>query len=235
MVVLLSLLVAALLLPARAQEEEREINIRIPVGDVILAANAQLRSIEQTKFVKETNARSARVLAVLAQAIIDNDEDAPFRKTAPALRDTALELAKAETAAEAKKTLAKMKKLTAQSEAPEPNKYDLTQLADVHTLMEEVGNRHARLDKVFRKGAKDSNAAQHALVLSVLANALIKNPNGLEKQTDIDSWKEHAETLRMGSARLRVFIGEGNAAESRKSFERIGKSCAECHEKFKKE
>ena len=235
MVVLLGLLVTAWHIPAEAQGEEQEVVIRIPVDAVIAAAQAQMQSIEKTKFIKNTSARSARVLAVLAQAIIDNDEDSPYRKTAPALRDAALALAKAETAAEAKKELAKMKKLTALSEAPAPNKYDLTQLADVQTLMEEVESRNAKLGKVVRMGAKDPNAAQHALVLSVLANALVKNPHGLKDQTEIDTWKKHAEAVRVDSARLRVMLEQGNAAESKTYFERIGKSCTACHEKFRKE
>lgn len=233
--VLLGLLVTAWFVPAGAQEEEPEIVIRLPVASVIAAANAQLQSIEKTKFVKKTNARSAKVLAVLAQAIIDNDEDAPFRKTAPALRDAALALAKAETAAAAKKELAKMKKLQTLDEAPPPNKYDVTQLADVPTLMEEVQVRHAKLEKVVRMGAKDLNAGQHALVLSVLANVVGKHSNKLTEQTENDAWREHAEGLRMGSARLRVFIEQGNAAQSKTNFDRLSQSCTACHEKFKKE
>lgn len=236
-VILVVLPFTAWLVSAVAQEpaEEREVNIRLPARMVIAAANAQMKSIEDAKFSTTTHERSARVLALLAQAIIDNDEDTPERAFAPAMRDAALTLAKAESAAEAKKILAEMKNLKASSPVPPPNQYDLTQLADIPTLMEEIQSRSAKLGKVVRSGAKDPNAMQHAVVASVLGIAVGKHRPESQEQKDIDSWREHAHAVQVGFARLRVALEEANAADSKKSFERIGKSCHACHDKFKPE
>jgi cytochrome c556 len=233
----LALLACAVFVPAFAAEK---ISTVATIGDLVTEIELEVKDFESnladaSKFKKKQNARAANVLAVLAQAVAVSDEEAPLKKSAPALRDAALALGKADSAADATKALEGVKAALAGSAGGSASaEYDWAKFMDVHNLMEEVQSRNAKLGKAIRKGTLEADSARHATVLAVLGLTLEANPpKDKQDKKDVESWKQFSKDFSTGFTGLTASIKSNDIVKVRASYSAVSKSCAGCHEKFK--
>ncbi|MDB5385197.1 MAG: hypothetical protein JWM11_843 [Planctomycetaceae bacterium] len=232
----LAMLACACFVPAFAAEK---ISSVAPIADLVAEIEGQVKDFEtnladDSKFKKKSNARAAGVLAALAQAVAQSDEDAPLKKSAADLRDAALELGKAGSAADAKKALEAVKAALGGKSSGAKVEYEWSKILDLHNLMEEVQSRDPKLRKVIRKDTQDADSGRHATVLAVLGLALEANPpKDKQDKKDVESWKQFSRDFTKGFAELSVALKSKDAAKVKASYTAVGKSCASCHEKFK--
>lgn len=232
----LALLACACFVPAFAAEK---ISSVAPIADLVSEIEGQVKDLEtnladESKFKKKSNARAAGVLAALAQAVAQSDEDAPLKKSAADLRDAAVELSKAGSAADAKKALEGVKAALGGKSGGAKAEYDWSKFVDVHNLMEEVQSRNAKLGKVIRKGTQDADSVRHATVLAVLGLSLEANPpKDKQDKKDVESWQQYSRDFTAGFADLSASLKAKDAAKVKASYTAVSKSCASCHEKFK--
>lgn len=232
----LAVLACAVFVPAFAVEKISSVS---PMGDLVKEIESEVKDFETnladaSKFKKKQNARAAGVLAALAQAVAVSDEDAPLKKSAAALRDAALVLGKADSAADATKALEGVKAALAGTAGSASAEYDWAKFMDVHNLMEEVQSRNAKLGKAIRKGTLEADSTRHSTVLAVLGLTLEANPpKDKQDKKDVESWKQFSKDFSKGFTDLTVSMKSNDIAKVKASYSAVSKSCAGCHEKFK--
>jgi hypothetical protein len=232
----LALLACACFVPAIAEDKLSSV---AAIGDLGTEVEAQVKDFEtnladEAKFKKKGNSRAAGILAAVAQALAQSEVDSPLKKAAPGIRDAALELGKANTAADAKKALEGVKAAIAKPVDGAKVEYDWSKFLDVHNLMEDVQSRNPKLAKVIRKDTQDADSVRHATVLAVLGLALEASPpKDKPDSADVESWKKFSRDFTTGFVALSADLKAKDAAKAKATFTAIAKSCAGCHEKFK--
>jgi hypothetical protein len=234
----LTLLAGACLVPVQAADKLSTVT---PVADLVAEAELKLKELEgfvadgdtYTKNKKKGIPQAAGTLAVLAQAIAQHDEESAWKKSAPAVRDAAISIAKSGSADDAKKGLEAAKAATGgKGEGKVEHAWD--KLIDMDSLMSEVSKRNNALRKTVRKLPEDTAAASRdASVMAVLALAIEADTHDVKDKADIEKWKTYSKDLQTSMTKVAALIKEKKEADAKTAFAAAGGSCGKCHSEIR--
>lgn len=212
-----------------------------PVADLIPEAEAKIKLLEEhlasnEKYVEASESSiptDAGVLAVLAQAIAESDEDSAWKKSAANLRDGAVKIATAKSYADAKAGLEEVKKAQAGKASGAKPDAEWNKLCKLGLLMKEVGKRNGKMRLASRRIPDDpSEVARSASVMAVLALVIHEDTHEVKKPEDVAEWKEFAKEFQK-------HITEASAALKKKdgtvkeTWTKANTACNNCHDKYR--
>lgn len=235
----LAALGAGLLVPGYAAAPAKIAKVA-PVADLVAEAEAKIAALEASlasndsylKDKKTTIPVEASVLAILAQAIAEDEEKAGWKASAPDLRDAAMAVANSKSYDEAKKGLAGIKDAHGGKAAGAKPAQDWNKLAKLSNVMVEVNKRTGKLRKALRKSPEEENA-RDASVLAVLALVAHEDTHEVKKKDEIPKWQGYAVTMQTEMTALAAAIKAKDATASKTAWTKAQKSCTECHEVFR--
>ncbi|MDB5389754.1 MAG: hypothetical protein JWM11_5400 [Planctomycetaceae bacterium] len=192
---------------------------------------------DASKFSRKTTAQRARIAAVFAQLAVEQISDSQLKKHAAAVRDIALELAEAETVADAREVMTTWNALKMEIQSNSTIEYDWQKLIDVRTVMAEVKIRFKKLSDFIKTGKEDTQSLDGETLLQIniligLGTVLETIDPGLKDQRGIETWRRFARDFKKGFLKFRE--QQDNVAAWKGFLVTTTYSCAACHEKFKK-
>lgn len=231
----LTMLASACLVPAFAADKLSTVS---PVADLVAEAETKIKELDglladndsYTKAKKKGVPQAAGVLAVLAQAIAEHDEESAWKKSAADVRDAAIAIAKAGSLADAKKGLDAAKAGTGGKAAGAKAEHAWDKLIDMDSLMSEVSGRSGKLRKAFRKAPEDHVAASRdASVLAVLSLVIEADTHDVKDKADIEKWKKYSKDLQKSMTDISAALKAKDDAKGKSLFLESAKSCNSCH------
>jgi len=214
---------------ATAAEMADEINAKVGLLEKSLADEAAY-----DKDKKKSIPREAGVVAVIAQAVAQHDEDSPLKKTAPDVRDSALALAKAGSYADAKKSLEDLKgAIGGKSNGAKPEA-EWNKLIDMDSMMAEVQARNGKLNRLKRKFPDDTaEAVRHAQVLAILTLPMAADTHEVKDASKIPTWVEYSNLMQESMKQTAGALKAKDVEGFKKFFGEAAQSCNKCHEDFR--
>jgi Cytochrome C' len=206
--------------------------------DIAAAAEDVVKSIDVSdaaafKKAADDLPRKGAVIALLATAVSESNGDVKWKPSALAVRDAAMNLAKAKGQPAADKALKEIKSLL-DSDKPvdgQPMKYlDITTL---EIVMKEVNERNKSMTKNLKgtNFAKNKEAiARDATVWAVLAGVARTDTKSAEKakkpQADFEKFADEFFTQAKNLAEA---AAKGDQATGTSVSKLVKKACADCH------
>ncbi len=248
-----ALLIATIvvLISAAAYSADNETNKQVssvaPAQNLVTAADEKVASIEKSLTdpegfdkAKKNLKRDAGILAVLAQAIAEHDQQTPWQLSAPDLRDVALQLAAADSHGQAVQLLETAKNAQGGEPKGAEKQANWNKLIDFDSLMDEIKLRNSTVGRAARKmrrGLSEDEREEVARDLEILAlTGLVvgADTHEVKNNSDIPKWKQFAAEQRMGAVETAVAFrkNDGNAVKA--SYAKLKKSCSGCHKAFRK-
>jgi hypothetical protein len=181
--------------------------------------------------------RKGGVIALLASAVSEANGDVKWKAGALAVRDAAMDLAKAKAQPAADKALKEIKSLLDSDKAVEGKPMKYLDITTLETVMKEVQER----DKSVTKNMKSTNFAKNkeviardATVWAVLAGVARTDTKSAEKakkpQAEFEKFADDFFTQSKGLAAAAAKGDQTAANEVRKS---VKKACADCHAAYR--
>lgn len=233
--VALGLVVGACLMPAFAADKLSTVT---PVGDLVSEVEVKIKDLETaltdsesyTKSKKKAIPQSAGLLAVLAQAIAEHDEESAIKKSAADLRDSALAIVKAGSLEDAKKALENAKAAAGGKAGTAKGEFAWDKLIGMDELMSEVSSRSGKLRKAYRKAPEDHAAtSRDASVLAVLALCIEADTHEVKDKGDLEKWKKYAQDMRKSMTEIAAALKAKDDVKGKALFIESSKSCNGCH------
>ena len=179
--------------------------------------------------------RDSNTLVVVGLALAMHDQDHPLKSAAPALIQSARELA--ENVADfdaAQAALAKIKQALA-GEIKSDDPVEWAALADMSPLMMQVPVIHAPM----KRGATDerrfkrqaAQTAGQAATLAVIAEASSYNTDHADEE-DIPQWQEFCAQMRDACGEINAAVRGGDTEKAAAAIVALQKSCDDCHAVF---
>lgn len=195
-----------------------------------LKDEAAYDDVQQTTVERDSN-----TLVVLGLALAMHDQDHKLKAAAPALIQTARELA--ENVADfdaAQAALAKIKQALA-GEIKSDDPVEWAALADMSPLMMQVPVIHAPM----KRGATDerrfkrqaAQTAGQAATLAVIAEASSYNTDHADEE-DIPQWQEFCAQMRDACGEINAAVRGGDTEKAAAAIVALQKSCDDCHAVF---
>ena len=214
-----------------------------PVADLVTEADAKIKLIEghlenETTFdeVKKDRklATDAYVLAILAQGVAEHDDASAWKATAADVREAARQVGSAKTYDDAKKAFATLKEAHAGKGSGAKVEADWAKVGRLGRTMVEVSKRQTKLRRATKKLPEDtSEAARDASVLAVLALTIHADTHEVKNPADKPEWYKLSDEFRGIAMDLNKSLVAKDAEGSKAAFNKLGKSCQTCHDKFK--
>lgn len=239
----LGALALSLTLPVHAAAPAK-ISTVAPVADLIPEAEDKIKLLEESLANNQSYADArqskipgdAGVLAILAQAIAESDEDSPWKGKAAAVRDGALAVRNATSFDQASKGLTAIKDAIAGKPAEAKVEADWKGLCKLGPLMTEINRRQGKLRLATRRMPPfPPDAPRHASVLAVLCLAAHADTHEVKDKKDVPEWEKYALELQKQMTDEATALRKNDADAAKKLFTEAGRSCSACHDKFKPE
>ena len=181
-------------------------------------------------------AQSAGLLACLAQALAEHDDDAAA-KVAPAnLRDAALALRDAKSHADATSALKAVQHARAgKADGAAAKDHPWNKLINLHRLMEEVNSRNSSLRRSSRRIRKPQEDSLDAAAVAVLAFAMHADTHEVKDPALKPDWQKFALEYQAAMAGLAAQMKNSDSDAAYATWRDAQKTCQACHEKFKVE
>lgn len=231
----------ACLVDVNAAEESKKMSEMLSAADIVGEIDAKLKTIEadladNEKFLAAKNKaipQNGGVLAILAQAIVEHDEECPLKPIAPALRDAGTALSHAKTFEEAKTAYETAKKAR-DGEGAGESTADWAKLSPMGGVMSEVNARTSKLRRVLRKLPDDlSESARDAGVLALLSLAIEADTHEVKKDEDKPEWVKHSLEMRAQMTSAASAFKAKDGAKAKDAFTNANKACNACHKTFR--
>ncbi|MGQ0634913.1 MAG: hypothetical protein ACT4QC_09905 [Planctomycetaceae bacterium] len=213
-----------------------------PVADLAIEADAKIKAIEEALASNEkymetkssTLPRDAGVLAVLAQAIVETDENSEWKATAAGVRDGAIAIATATSLEDAKKGFAAVTDARAGKPTNAKSDADWAKLCKLRSVMKEVTFRNNKLRSAKRKmPEKPEEVARHASVLAVLALVAHEDTHEVKDPAQVGEWKKFAMEFQKHMTEAATAFKKADKDAAAKAFDSAATNCNDCHAKFK--
>jgi len=234
---------AGLILPVTAADEVKldkvapaadlvkEVEVRIEALDEALATNDSYLAAKKSGIPGD-----ASIVALVAQVLTQHPDKASYKGSAPDVRDAAVKLAKAGSYDDAKAALAAVKEAAGGKASGAKPEMEYKKVIGLGKIMSEVNKRHGRMRKASRSLPDDtSEAARDASILAVLAVAAADDTHEVKKPAEIGEWKQMSADMQVAFTELSAALKEKSADKVKAGFTKAGKTCADCHAKFRAE
>ena len=211
--------------------------------DLVTEADAKIKAIETILASEATYAEMKKdrrlgtetsTLSVLAQAIAEHDEASAWKATAPDVRDAARKVVMAANYEDAKKEFAVLKAAHEGKGSGAKLDAEWNKLGRLGRIMAEVTKRQNKLRRTIKKLPEDtSEAARDASVMATLGLAIHTDTHEVKNAADKPEWYKMALEFQASSTELSKALKAKDGAAAKTAFGKVGKSCADCHAKFK--
>jgi hypothetical protein len=242
----LGAVVAALFAPCYAAAPAK-IAAVAPIADVTAEADAKLKILDEFLASDKTYLEgkgstiptAAGVLAILAQAVVESEENAAWKASAADVRDGAIAIATSKSYDDAKKGLAAVKDAIGGKASGAKADHEWNTLCKLGGVMKEVSARNGKLRRGARlKELKDDEAegfSRDASVAAVLALAVHDDTHEVKskKQEDIDQWKKFAKAYQEQMTAASAAFKKKDLTAAADAFKKGNTLCNDCHSKFK--
>jgi len=218
-----------------------------PVENFASAADEKIVALEKYVATPEAYDKSAQKLrrdagmvAVLAQAIAEHDQDSPRKKSAVPLRDAALKLAAATNVDDAKQWLKEVQQAQVGKGIGNDVSMDWAQLIKFESLMNEVALRNRSVGRAVRKMRRGldqkarNEVANDADILAVLAMVAAADTHPVKDKTTIADWKNFANKQRAAAIATAAAFRENDAKRVKSAYTSLSKTCSGCHKAYRK-
>ena len=220
-----------------------------PMKDLAAEADAKVKALETSLADNQSYLSSkgttlpadAGVLAVLAQAVAESDEQAAWKPAAADVRDAAIALSNAKSYDDAKKELEAVKAAFGGKSGGAKPEHDWNKLCRLGLLMKEVNKRNSNVKRALRKkpptDADVAKAAADSSVLAVLALAAHDDTHEVkgQKKEDIDEWQKYAKEFQAQMTAAAAAFGKKDLAAATEASKKGNVACNDCHAKFRKD
>ena len=236
----------SLLLPCDAAAPAKIASVA-PIADLVAEADAKIKSLDEAlasdKSYLEAKGTTipteAGVLAVLAQAVVESEEKAPWQASAADVREAAKSVAAAKSYDEAKKGLTAVKEAYSGKTGGAKPEAEWNQLAGLSKVMKEVNKRNTKLRRTTRKKPPTDDdfaeAARDASVMAVLALAAHEDTHEVKsgKAEDIAEWKKFAKEFQAEMTAASAAFKKKDLAAAGDAFKKGNTACNDCHMKYR--
>lgn len=214
---------------ASAKEMAEEISATVALVEKSLADEAAY-----DKDKKKTLPRQAGLLAVLAQAVAEHDEDSDLKKSAPDAREAALTLAKAGSYADAKKAFDDFKAAVGGKASGAKPEAEWNKLIDMDSMMSEVNGRNGKLNRIKRKFPEDTTeAVRHAQILALLAVPMAADTHEVKDAAKVPEWVALSKAMQDAASQTAAALKAKDEAGFKKHLADAAQTCNKCHEQFR--
>ncbi|HLJ12579.1 MAG TPA: hypothetical protein VKU82_15400 [Planctomycetaceae bacterium] len=221
-----------------------------PMSDLTAEADAKVKALETSLADNQSYLSSkgttlpadAGVLAVLAQAVAESDEQAAWKPAAADVRDAAIALSNAKSYDDAKKELEAVKAAFGGKSGGAKPEHEWNKLCRLGLLMKEVNKRNTSVKRTLRKKPQPSDAefakaAADSSVLAVLALAAHDDTHEVkgQKKEDIDEWQKYAKEFQAQMTVAAAAFAKKDLAGATEASKKGNAACNDCHGKFRKD
>jgi cytochrome c556 len=213
-------------------------------ADIAAAAEDLLKTLESTvsnatsfKQGEDDVARKGAVIALLANAVSEAEGDVKWKASALAVRDAAMELAKAKSQPAADKAFKEIKSLLGGGKSSEGKPMKYLEIATLETVMKEVNERNKTMTKNLRgtnfKKNKDA-ITRDATVWAVLAGIARSDTTSAEtaKKPQAD-FEKLCDEFFTQAKRLVAAAAKDDQPAGTEAGKAVRKACADCHAVFR--
>ncbi len=221
-------------------------------GDLAAAAEALAQSLEfevapavTLRQNAENVHQKSQLLALIANAVTSEQGDFKWKSNAPAVRDAAVDLAKAakeQDSNRAANALKSIQELIAESGAANSGSAAMQplEIISLHDVMLEIESRCDQLDEPLKGPAKfkqsQKEIAQHAGVLALLATTARSDLHSARKAGKPQNlFEQFADALFAASVDLQSAAWDGKHKAAAAARKRMDEACAHCHEDYRPE
>jgi cytochrome c556 len=217
-----------------------------PVTDLVPEAEAKIKIIEEELATEEAYneakappsrllGTNASTLSVLAQAIAEHEDDSAWKKSAPDIRDAAKAIGSAKTYDDAKKGLEDLKAAVAGKGKGAKAVAEWHKLGRMGRMMAEATKRQNKIRRGMKKLPEGADElAREASVMAVLGLAMHEDTHEVKNPAEKPEWYKFATDFHTSATELSKALKAKDTAASKAAFAKNGKSCSECHDKFRK-
>ena len=241
-----ALFVTAAAYSADGDQQQQKMSEVAPAESLQAAAVDKIENLQKYVADADTFGKSGRnlkrdagVLAVLAQAIAEHDQDSSLKKSAIPLRDAALKLAAATSHSDAAQSFESITAAQAGQAGDGELNRDWAQLIDFDSLMAEVNLRNrnvGRSERKMRRGlgqqARDE-AARDADILAVLSLVVQADTHEIKEGGDVAGWKKYAADERTAAIETAAAFRTNDAKGVQSAYAALRKSCSGCHKDYR--
>jgi cytochrome c556 len=234
---------AAVLIPCQAAAPLKVATVA-PVADLVAEAELKIKALDEAlasdKSYLESKTTSlpadAGVLAVLAQAIVESEEKAAWKASAPDLRDGAVAVASAKSYDEAKAGLAAVKSAFEGKAGAAKPEAEWNKLCRLKPLMKEVNKRNTKLRRASKNIPPNSDeAARDASVLAVLGLAAHDDTHEVKNPAEVPEWQTLSKDFSTQMTAMATALKAKDKAAAGDAFGKANKACNGCHDKWRKD
>jgi hypothetical protein len=213
-------------------------------SDIAAAAEDLVKSLASTvsdakafEQGQEEVARKGAIIAVLANAVSEAEGEAKWKASALAVRDAAMNLAKAKGQAAADKAFNEVKKLLESDKPVEGKPMTYFEIASLEIVMKEVNERNKTMTKNLRgtNFTKNKEAiVRDATVWAVLAGIARSDTTSAESAKKPQAeFEKFADAFFTHSRALAAAAAKGDQAAGTEAGKGARKACADCHAVFR--
>jgi hypothetical protein len=216
-----------------------------PIDELNAEADAVIEDLDKAvadeagfKRGKVAAKRDANTLVIIAHAISQHDkkDDVKWAKNAASVRDAAKALAGAETFADARAALDRIKDLVAggtPSDAAQPAEWN--QLVPLPDLMPILNRRYLlmRRDLIRGKPRKRDATVRHAMLIALFGRTIRDDFSDVENAQDSEMWQTYADHLRDELTQLAKIVRDKKDDDIKGALKSTADACTTCHKKFR--
>ncbi|MCA9042250.1 MAG: cytochrome c [Planctomycetaceae bacterium] len=241
----LLLLTLSLATVTTARADEMPVNT-LPIADLKAEADYQVKYVSEAlqnlegddKYdgIRKKVKRAGGTLAVVAQVIAHHPEAASANVAAADLRVAGIAIRDAQDAASAKTALeAAVKAYNGEASGNAEESSEWKGLIGMHDMMEVINFRSSRLRRGVRRLKNPDEEKLHAVAIAVLSVPMKADTHEVKVEAEIPDWQKMSRESQELAVKLAKAISENDADSAQSIFDQLGKSCKECHTKFRHE
>lgn len=226
--------------------EKTKMSTVAPAESLTTAANQKIAALQKYVADSDTFEKSAKnlkrdagMLAVLAQAIAEHDEESPLKKSAVPLRDAALKLAAATSQEGAAQALQAVTQAQSGQASGGELQHEWAELIDFDSLMSEIGQRNRNVGRAVRQMRRGldqearNEAALDADMLALLGLVVEADTYGNDDEESMAGWKKYAVLQRETAAQTASAFRNDDAKTLKFAYDGCRESCSGCHKDFR--
>jgi hypothetical protein len=227
---------------ASVQADAPKVSTFAPAEDLARQADKFIKTKKDTVASEEEYGdsegkvvRDANTLVVIALALGLHDQENKYKAGAGALMKAAREVAATKDYASAKKAVAALEKVAADSgKAGAPLKWE--KVAALPDLMKQVPMVNTKLKLCvtktsFKKKAKDG--AGYSAVIAAIAQGTIADTSATKNAEQVKLWQKFSVAMRDDAGAVNAAIRKGDQPAAAKAMTKLNQSCEDCHAVFK--
>jgi hypothetical protein len=228
---------AAVAETAKPSAAGKAADIAAAAEDLVKSLDTAVASATSFKQAEDDVARKAAVVALLANAVSEAEGDAKWKGNALAVRDAAINLAKAKGQPAADKAHKEVKALIDSGAATEGKPMKYLDITSLEIVMKEVNERNKVMTKNLRgtNFTKNKDAIKRdATVWAVLAGIARADTKSAEHAKKPQSeFEKFADDFFTHSKSLAAAAAKGDQSAGAEAGKAVRKACADCHAVFR--